>query len=68
MRRECRLQHGQRVQPEDIRDNRIMADETDRGRAPLRVRRRRVPEAQLGRGGAERVGSRGRRREFQWLP
>ena len=68
MGREGQLQHGQRAQPEDIRENRVMADEADRGRAPLRVRRRRVPEAQLGRGGAERVGSRGRRREFQWLP
>ncbi len=66
--REGQLQHSQRAQPEDIRENRIMADEADRGRASVRVRRRRLPEAQLGRGGAERIRPRGRRSEFRRIP
>ena len=59
---------GQRAQPEDLRENRIMADMADRGRTSVRVRRRCLPEAQSWRGGAERVRARGRRREFKWIP
>ena len=61
-------QHGQRAEPEDLRDDRGLAEPADRGRARLRVPGRDLAETELGRRGAERGGAGGHRRGRGRLP
>ena len=55
-------QHGQRAEPEDLRQDRGVAQAADGGRVPVRVPGWPVAEAQLGRRGEERLGAGGHRR------
>src|SRR5262245_29834266 len=61
-------EHGQRAEPEDLRPHRGLAEPAARRRAPLRVPRRPLAEAELGRRGQERGRAGGRRRQRRRLP
>jgi len=61
-------QHGQRAGPEGLRPDRGVAEPEDRGRARVRLPRRAVAQAELGRRGQERGGAGGDRGRSRGLP